>query len=205
MDVTVVIASFGERHWLELGQRAAASAFAQDVPVIYVHGQSLHGARNAGLAQVETSAVVFLDADDQLQAGYCETLSAGTADLRVPSVQYVTPSGRGRAPYVPRVASHTHECEAACITSGAGNWIIVGAMVRTELVRKAGGWLDWPVYEDFCLWMRVLALGASVEVIPEAVYIAYVRRDSRNRNPAMTDKNATHHAIVRANLGELIA
>lgn len=206
MICTVVIASHGERHWLDLGtRRAAASAFAQGCPVIYVHGLTLHGARNAGLAQVETEHVVFLDADDELAPGYCETLATGTADLRVPSVQYVTPNGRPRAPYVPKVASHQHACDAGCITTGAGNWIVVGAMVRTDLVREAGAWRDWSVYEDFDLWMRVLLQGASVEVIPDAVYRAHVNPQSRNRAPAMAVKDAAHHAIVAANLGALAA
>lgn len=200
-DVTIVVSSFGDARWTDLAvTRALPSARAQDVPVVYVHGLTLHGARNAGLAQVETEHVCFLDADDELRPGYIDALSAGLCDLRAPAVQYVTPGGRPTAPYVPRVAGHRHDCTAECIASGAGNWIVVGAMVRTDLVREAGGWLAWDCYEDFDLWMRVLLLGATVEVIPEAVYVAWARLDSRNRAPAMTDKNRVHHEIVAANL-----
>lgn len=196
MDVTVVIASFGERSWLNLGtQRAAASAFAQDCPVIYVHGLTLHGARNAGLAQVETEHVVFLDADDELTPNYCKTLATGTADLRVPSVQYVR-RGRPAAPYVPNVAGHTHECEASCLE--AGNYAVIGSMLNAELLRSVGGFRDEDCYEDWSAFLRMYRAGATVETIKEAVYVAHVREDSRNRALDMATKNRVHHEIVAA-------
>lgn len=200
---TIVVGTYGDDEWIRLAnQRAIPSARAQGCRVVHVHADALHEARNTGLEQVTTEWVVFLDADDELRPDYVDTLLAGTADLRVGAIQYMTPGGRPQRPYVPKVAGHRHECTAECITSGAGNWIHIGAMVRAELVREAGGWRDWECYEDFCLWMRVLLLGATVEAIPEAVYVAWVRKSSRNRAPAMADKNRVHHAIVAANLGE---
>lgn len=196
MDVTVVIASFGERSWLDLGtQRAAASAFAQDCPVIYVHGLTLHGARNAGLAQVETPAVCFLDADDELSPGYCKTLATGEADLRVPSVQYIR-RGRPAAPYVPNVAGHAHSCEASCLE--AGNFAVIGSMLNAELLRSVGGFRDEDCYEDWSAFLRMYRAGATVETIKEAVYVAHVREDSRNRGLDMATKNRVHHEILAA-------
>lgn len=194
MDVTVVIASFGEQSWHTLAARAVDSAFAQDVPVIAVHGLSLHGARNAGLAQVQTEYVVFLDADDELRPDYCMILSTGTADLRIPSVQYVTPSERPRAPYVPNVPGHTHACIGACLLSG--NYAVIGSMAKVSLLRGVGGFRDELAYEDWSAWLRMYRAGASVQTIPEAVYIAHVRPDSRNRNLSMEVKNRVHHEIV---------
>ncbi len=205
-DCTIVIASYGDRHWLDLGtQRAAASAFAQDCPVIYVHGLTLHGARNAALAQVETEWVVFLDADDELEAGYLDAMATGTADLRAPAVRYMQPNGRAHRPYVPKVAGHSHDCTGECVASGAGNWLVVGTMARAEQIREVGGWREWDCYEDFDLWMRMLLNGATVESIPSAVYRAWVDHQSRNRAPAMATKNAVHHAIVAANRGKVAA
>ena len=203
MDVTIVIGSHGARDWLDLGtQRAAQSAFEQRVPVIYVHGLTLHGARNAGLAQVETEHVVFLDADDELAPGYCETLAAGTADLRVPSVQYVTPGGRPRAPYVPKVAGHTHDCDAACMLDG--NYAVIGSMANVELLRSVGGFRDEDCYEDWSAWLRMYHAGATIETIPAAVYVAHVREDSRNRALSIETKNRVHHQIV-ASIGRVAA
>lgn len=198
MNTSIVVATFGERRWLKLAvDRAALSAEKQGVPVIVVHGLTLHAARNAGLKQVMTKHVVFLDADDELRPGYITALEAGTADLRAPSVQYVTPGGRPRAPYVPRVAGHTHACSADCLKDG--NWLVVGAMCLTDLLWNVGGWRDWPCYEDWDLFQRCWIAGATIEAIPDAVYVAHVDLASRNRAPDMAVKNRVHHAIVAAN------
>ncbi len=197
VDCTIVIASFGDRDWLDLGtQRAARSAFEQSVPVIYVHGLTLHDARNAGLAQVQTEWVVFLDADDELEAGYVTTLATGTADLRAPAVRYVQLDGRAHQPYVPKVAGHSHACTGECLPDG--NWLVVGTMARTELLRDVGGWEPFPWSEDWALWARCWRAGAIVEAMPAAVYRAHVDPQSRNRAPAREAKNAAHWAIHRA-------
>lgn len=194
--VTIVVASFGDRGWYDTAHRAVASAFAQNVPVIAAHGLTLHGARNAGLAQVETDHVIFLDADDELRPDYCKILRTGSADLRIPSVQYITPGDRPRPPYVPNVAGHTHACEASCLLDG--NYAVIGSMANTQLLRSVGGFRDELAYEDWAAWLRMYRAGATVETIPEAVYIAHVRLDSRNRNLSMETKNRIHHEIVRA-------
>ncbi len=201
-DCTIVIASFGDRHWLDLGaQRAGASAFAQGCPVIYVHGLTLHGARNAGLAQVETEWVVFLDADDELEADYVETLLAGTADLRAPAVRYVHENGRAHPPYVPKVAGHTHVCTGDCLSDG--NWLVVGTMARTQLLRDVGGFEPFTWSEDWALWARCWKAGATIVAIPAAVYRAHVRSDSRNRGATQAEKNTAHWKIHRAVWPEL--
>lgn len=201
-DFTICIGTYGGNEWVQLAhERAIPSAEAQGVPVIHRHGATLARARNEALALVGgTEWVVFLDADDELTPGYINALAGGAADLRAPAVSYVK-HGRPRAPYVPKVAGHSHDCTAGCVASGEGNWLVVGAAARAQLLREIGGWAEWPVYEDFDLWMRAILAGASVEAIPEAVYLAHWRGDSRNRNPDMAFKNRIHREIVGANLG----
>lgn len=202
MDLTVVVATFGAQEWQELAKtRAVPSAEAQ-TQVVQVHGATLHDARNQGLALVETEWVVFLDADDELEPGYVEALAQGTADLRAPAVRYVS-STTWRSPRMPRVAGHRHDCTADCLPDG--NWLVVGTAVRTDLVCEVGGWRDWACYEDWDLWLRCWQAGATIEAIPDAIYRAHVRPDSRNRAPAMELKNRVHRAIVAANFGEEVA
>lgn len=170
---------------------------------MHVHAETLHDARNQALERVATPWVIHCDADDELTPGYIDAMRAGTADVRAPMLQFVR--GRRLQLWRPHVWNHRHECTAECITSGDGNWIAIGAMVRADLVRRAGGWRDWPVYEDFDLWMRVLQCGATAEMIHGAIYRAHVRPDSRNRGPSSEVKNRTHWEIVEANLGPALA
>ena len=197
MDVTVVIGTFGSPEWIKLAEaRAIPSVRSLGMPVVHCHEDTLHEARNAGVAQVDTEWVVHLDADDELEAGYVAAMATGTADLRAPAVRYIDHRGRAAMPGMPAVAGHRHSCTAACLT--AGNWLIVGAAVRTDLVRQVGGWRDWLVYEDWDLWLRCHLAGASIQAIPQAIYRAHVRPNSRNRAPAVRDKNRVHHDIIRS-------
>jgi glycosyltransferase involved in cell wall biosynthesis len=197
VDVTVCIGTYGGTEWVELAQRAIASARAEGVPVIHVHGETLASARNGALQDVATEWVVVLDADDELEPGYFNALEAGSADVRAPAVRYVSEAGTQREPYVPRVAGHRHACTADCLPSG--NWLVIGSAMRTAGARDVGGFHEWPVYEDWDLFLRLHRAGSTFEALPDAVYRAHVRPGSRNRAPSMAAKNRTHHAIVAAN------
>lgn len=201
-NLTVVVATFGDESWVRLAQRAIASAQPQ-APTVHIHGESLHQARNDGLAMADTEWVVFLDADDELEPGYVEAMLQGTADLRAPAVSYVRPRHPPRTPGFPKVAGHQHDCTADCLTDG--NWLVVGTAVRADMVRAVGGWHDWPCYEDWDLWLRCWQAGATVEAVAGAVYRAHVRFDSRNRAPDISIKNRVHHQIVAASFPEQVA
>lgn len=192
--VTVVVATFGDDRWAELAHERALPSAQHQAPTVHVHANSLAEARNRGLELVETDHVIFLDADDALTDGYVETLAQGVADLRAPAVQYVDSTGRPRAPYVPRVAGHTHVCDADCLTDG--NWCVIGTWAPTALVRGVGGFDDQPVYEDWSLWLRCKLAGATVEAVPAAIYRAWWRPDSRNRSMPVEERNEVHHNIA---------
>ncbi len=203
LDATIAIGTFGGNEWVKLASgRAIPSAEAQGVPVIHRHGTSLAQARNEALALVESEWVVFLDADDELSPDYLNALSRGSADLRGPAVSYVR-NGRPRAPYVPTVAGHRHVCTAECLPEG--NWLIIGTAAPTKMMREVGGFRDFPWSEDWDLWLRCWRAGASIEAIPQAVYIAHVHQQSRNRAPDRAFKDKVHWDIHRANFPELYA
>lgn len=197
LDVTVVVGTFGEQKWVDLAQsRAIPSAEALGVPVIHVHADTLHDARNQGLAQVSSEWVSVLDADDELEAGYFDAMATGSADVRAPAVRYIR-GHHAADPGVPGVAGHQHLCTAECLPFG--NWLIVGSLVRADMARTVGGWRDFPWSEDWDLWVRCWQAGATFEAIPSAIYRAHVRRDSRNRAPAREFKIEAHRQIARAN------
>lgn len=199
MDVTVAVATFGEASWVRLAEtRALPSARALGVPTVHVHEATLHDARNAALAQVRTEWVIHLDADDELETGYIAAMDTATADVRAPAVRYVRGYGDRSAPArMPKVAGHTHDCTADCLPYG--NWLVIGAAVRAQLVRNVGGWRDFAWSEDWDLWLRCHLAGATFEPVPAARYRAHIRRHSRNRamvGPARLD---AHRAIAAAN------
>jgi glycosyltransferase involved in cell wall biosynthesis len=182
MDVTIAVATFGDESWAELARdRAIPSAEVQGVPVVHVHGDTLHGARNAALEQVTTEFVIHLDGDDELDPDYVAAMAEGHADVRAPLWQ-------------PRVAGHTHDCDRSCLR--AGNWIVVGAAARTEIVREVG-WHDFPWSEDWATWALCAEAGASFELVPRAIYVAHVRLDSRNRGVTRDARLDAHRAIER--------
>jgi glycosyltransferase involved in cell wall biosynthesis len=195
VDVTVLVATHGDPEWSHLAQqRAIPSAEALGCPVIHVHGDTLHGARNEALERATTEWVIHLDADDELERGFVDRIAAGTCDLRAPAVRYVR-NGFVPTPYVPKVAGHRHACTADCLPEG--NWLVVGTAVRRDMVIAAGGWRDLPMYEDWDLWVRCWRAGATIEAVPSAVYRAHVRRDSRNRGPCAAERLAAHQMIAR--------
>ena len=196
MDVTVIIATYGDAEWQQLAEQAAASAETQCDEVLCVHGDTLAAARNEGLRAAGGRYVIHLDADDQLEPGYVDALLTGTADLRAPAVRYVTETGHERLPRVPRVAGHDHDCTGACLPDG--NWLVVGTLARRQLLIDVGGWEEWPLYEDWALWARCHAAGATIEAIPAAVYRATWRPASRNRAPDRRFKERIHHEIAAA-------
>lgn len=197
MELTVAVGTFGDEWWRELAiARPIAKAHELGLPVVHVHGDTLHEARNAALDLVSTPWVVHVDADDELTPGFVAAMAGGTGDVRVPSVQYVEPTGGLTTPRMPRVAGHAHDCEADCLAYG--NWIVVGAVVRSDLARQIG-WRDYAWSEDWDFWLRCSLAGASIEAIPAAIYKAWVRRDSRNRGASHAVRLAAHRAIATAN------
>lgn len=203
MDVTVCVATFGDTKWTELAQdRALPSAKAAGAGTVHVHGDTLHDARNDALAVVGTEFVCMLDADDELEPGYFDAIDHSTADLRVPAVRYIR-NRRDTGARMPRVVNHRHDCNAECLPEG--NWMVIGTVAPTALLRQVGGFRDFPWSEDWDLWVRCWHAGATIEAVPAAVYRAHVRRDSRNRAPSRAEIIEAHNAIARANDLPLVA
>ena len=197
MDVTIAVATFGDDGWVRTAEEVALpSAESFGVPVVHCHRDTLYGARNACLDEVCTEMVIYLDADDELEYGYLAAMVTASADIRVPQVRYVRPGQSiPSQPVMPKVAGHSHRCRPACLVYG--NWIVIGAAARTDLLREVGGWRDYG-WEDWDLWLRCHLAGASIQAAPPAVYRAYVRPESRGRY-SPEESLAHHRAVAQAN------
>jgi glycosyltransferase involved in cell wall biosynthesis len=202
MDVTVCICTYGDKEtWLPLSKSAFESVRDISPFTIQIHKEdaSLADVRNAALSIVQSEWVCFLDADDSLAPDYFLQMSeAPETDLRGPAVQYVSPDGRSQSPYVPWVETPTGPKQDGP-SLVYGNWLVIGTLARTSLVKAVGGFREWPMYEDWDLWLRCWRSGCSVSQVPTATYIANVRHGSRNRNPSRAEKNQAHQMIARSN------
>jgi glycosyltransferase involved in cell wall biosynthesis len=195
MDVTICVSTFGEEKWKTLAaERALPNARSFGVPVIYNHDKTLHEARNLGLSQVKTEFVCFLDADDELAPGFFEHMAEVDSDLRPPSVNHVYE----RVTFMPRVVGHNHVCVAACLEFG--NWLVVGTVARTELLKDVGGWKEWGTFEDFDLWQRAWIAGATIIPVPAAIYRAYSTPQGRCRNLPIEESTRIQRQICETNL-----
>jgi len=202
VDVTVVVASYGDpTYWLPLADRAAKSV-PPGVPVVRVHQDdaTLAQVRNAGLAHVATEWVVFLDADDELTADYFDQI--GEADVQVTAISYSRDGRTWTQPRIPKVWAHDNgrghdgPCEPECLPDG--NYVHIGAILRTEKVREIGGFAEWPVYEDYDAFLRLWRAGATFENRPDIVYRAHQDADRTHRNKSLPirERNQVHRDIV---------
>lgn len=162
VDVTVVI-PVGPGH-KRVADRAAASVHAQSAPcnVVVVHDHEQRGpawARNAGLAQVTTSYVVFLDADDVLAPTFVARCLAAPSPGRYVYTDWWQGEEYVSAPDTPWVN---------------GTWHLVTSLLPTEAVKAAGGFDETlPGGEDTDFYMKLTRQHRVCGVrVPEAL-VAY--------------------------------
>jgi hypothetical protein len=192
IDVTVIVATYGDQRWVDLARQRAIPSAAAQAPVLEVHGPTLSAAPNLGAEDAATEWVVFLDADDELEPGYLDVTPAPAADILVPRVRYVggptggdeEPAEAGWPSVVARHPRHGGHCYPACLEYG--NFIVVGAPVRRDVLIAVGGFRDLPIWEDWDLWLRCHRAGARFAMSEASVYRAH--RSPRGRNQGLTQR-----------------
>lgn len=200
-SVSVLICCHGHLDWANLAwDRAYPSAFKQadECLVVYSKNGTLAEARNAAAMEAKGDWLVFLDADDELEVGYVDALKAqlqldpAPEQLCAPRISYVE-SGYKQAPkYLPLGQNDIRE----------GNWLVIGTAVHRATFDLAGGFREWPLYEDWDLWQRChLRAEARPVKVPGMVYVAHVSHQSRNRGPSPALQSETYHAIRASNYG----
>lgn len=176
--IAVCIGTFGSVEWaLRAERRAAPSAERQTVrpqQVIHYHGADLRAARNGAAGRAKTEWLCFLDADDELDPGYIEAMSMAAMDagdaLLQPATLGVYPDGREDA----------HPVVIPGKPLLDGNFMVIGTLIRREQFDRLGGFGDWPIYEDWDLWIRAWRDGARLVAVPDAIYRVYVNSGGRN-------------------------
>jgi glycosyltransferase involved in cell wall biosynthesis len=196
--ITVCIGTFGnEQIWSALAHdRAMASVDRQTLPpenLIWCHGPDLHSARNQAAARVRSDWLCFLDADDELDAHYLEAMTRAVTDLGVadwllqPATLGVHPDG--------------HEDPFPVLIPPKplldGNFLVIGTLVRRAQFDRLGGFCDFPLYEDWDLWLRCFLDGASISQVPAAIYRVFVNEAGRNSADRATQLRVYHQIRSR--------
>lgn len=176
--VSIIIGTYGsEDLWDSIAQPAMESAKNQSHPaeVIRSHGHNLQEARNYGAEEATGEWLVFLDADDELDAEYVESMLDGDGDIRQPSTLGIVD---GQPDDYPVLIPRRNLLEA--------NFLVIGSMVRRSLFLDVGGFDDYPILEDWGLWLKLWIEGAQIGTAPNAIYRVHVNRNGRNnREPSL--------------------
>jgi glycosyltransferase involved in cell wall biosynthesis len=179
-SISVIIGTFGDIEvWGPLAERAVRSAKANKVApleVIRAHGDTLHEARNSGAEDAKGEWLCFLDADDELDENYIGSMWAHARRMTGPAL--LQPSTLG-------LVDGREDPHPVLIASKPlldGNFMVIGTLVRRDQFLEVGGFKDWPMYEDWCLWIRCWQHGAQLRPVPEAIYRVHVRENSRNQS-----------------------
>lgn len=183
-SVAVILATYGDKKvWDRFAYRAQMSVEAQTKHANEfhrIHADHLHVARNRGAMAASSDWLIFLDADDELEPRYIESMALAVSarpeiDLHVPFIWKIS---NGKI-----VQSGKLKDPAASIFDR--NHLPIGAMVRRDLFLETGGFDDWPIYEDWALWMKVEAAGARWAWCPDAIYKIHWREGSRNKHVSL--------------------
>lgn len=196
--VSILVCTYGSDEWAKRGAETAAQTHQAGADVLAVHdgGASLAEVRNAAAAETVGDWLCFLDADDELAPGYLDAMRqawmAGAittdwAPLLVPAIQYVRSWGPEAKSEIPSWDTSIYDLNCACI----------GTLVPRARFLAAGGFGGDPIYEDWATWLKLVAAGAQLVPVRDAVYRYHIDAGSLRNQQTLETRTATYHAIRR--------
>lgn len=179
--ISIVVTTYGDESWKETAhKRALPSTEGQGAyEVIYKHYKKLEigPARNKAALAAEGEWLLFLDADDELQEGYVEGMTAAICDERRPEPALLQPAVR----YI-RKGMMQNPIMIPMKDLSSDNYLVIGTVLRRKLFLQVGGFNDYPHgFEDWSLWAKCWKAGAKVFPVPRAIYNAYINPQSKHR------------------------
>ena len=174
MDVSIIIATYGDQSWLLEGNDTSMSLTADfsDIPIIRLHSteSQLHMVRNKAASIAYTEWLCFVDAGDSLSPDYFDQMKKATGDLRAPRLTFVDPLTKlGHEPF-----------DLTKRDMNTGNPCPIGTLIRYDMFEDAQEFWNEEAYEDWSLFRRAWLLGATIEHT-DAMYYAIDKPNSRNK------------------------
>lgn len=210
VNVSVVIATHGSDEWKDAAWSFAyPSAVAQDPWEVIVRHHpdgTLAKVRNFAASDATGEWLCFLDADDRLGDGYLGAMAVALGEaferglapeygkpfryqpcvLFVPAVQYVEDGACLGDPEIPSWGRPLIEVNCA----------VIGTLIPRDLFFDVGGFREFPMYEDWDLWLRAVVAGARLVPVPDAVYCA--TRTAAGRNDRSRSEAAETYRRIRS-------
>lgn len=167
----------------------------------WVHGSTLHEARNqaaltAALPRNRPRWLCFLDADDELDEHFIEAMSDAASSLDdgdwllQPATLGVHPDGH----------EDPHPVVIPAKSLLDGNYLVIATVLPFAQFLRVGEFREWPMYEDWDLWLRCWKDGAQIRSVPEAIYRVHVNPVGRN-SADRASQIRTYHQIRSQYLG----
>lgn len=170
---------------------AKIKRYKDDIEIIDQKNSGVIAARNNGLKVAKGDWIIFLDADDTLDKKYIEKLYAA-ARINGSDVVYAGMKMVGHAEEIFESRPFTER------SIKKGNYINNAALMKRELVVKAGGYkkeMDLG-YEDWELYISLAELGAKFRHVNEP--LLYYRRHQTTSRDLESHKHLLHaHRAVR--------
>ncbi len=201
MQVSVLIATYGSEEWHDLAwSRAWPSAQnqgASEVLVFHDPDGTISSVRNELANTAHGEWLLFLDADDELAPGFLDAMrrayeqekSCGDSFLLTPAVQQIRKAQRWRPHFWPEQSLED------------GNWLPIGTLVPRDLFIRVEGFPEFPLYEDWGLWLKCVRAGARIVKVRRAVYVYHYNPDSEHHRRFREQPwQSLEHARVKAEL-----
>jgi len=186
MLIDIVIGTFGSKDWEDKNSDLCHSMSTLEGlnNVISVHSDSLAKARNRGAKMSNADFIVFLDADDFLHEDYLIAMHNALDVSRGPIIFKPMTMGfyeSGEADSAPSLIPNRD-----IFTS---NSCVIGSMVSRYDFIKVGGFKEYPILEDWELFLNLICnANSNIKVVEKAIYCIGVRDGSRNTDHSLHSK-----------------